>query len=258
MLTLRGGCRVYGKAGVAKASGPGCTALYGVGVGVPSPEPVLFSLRQSSGLLRPLGQSPWEGRHGGEQAGRLEETGEGQCDPGVPLASSACPHQPVCHSLAAAGVERVPQRGAAFVQACVCLRGGWMPVYRCLRAPRAQLLPGVSGSADDVSIWGPRVACGSCLLDSPQPWALNSHHQLACAASHPTEMWGRGRGEAGHRHCCGRCGGEPAPRSPLSLLPYLFIYGFLPSFTHSLIPELGAEHGLWARHGAGLWETRGK
>lgn len=56
VLTLRGGCQVYGKAGPAKASGPGCTALYGVGVGVPSPEPVLFSLRQSSGLLRPLGQ----------------------------------------------------------------------------------------------------------------------------------------------------------------------------------------------------------
>lgn len=172
--------------------------------------------------------------------------GEGKCDPRVPLPCSACPHRPAWHSLAAAGAEKVPQRGAASVQACVCLRGGWMPVYRRPRAPRAQLLPGVSGSADDVSIWGPRFACGSCLLDSPQPWVLSSHRGLPCAAFRPRELGpvtvGTGGGVRGgtqaflgqvgarSRHPClpGFSVFPPLPPSfPFHLFIHLFIHSFI-------------------------------
>lgn len=83
-------------------------------------------------LSSALGQLPWEGRGGGEQAGRPEETGEGQCDPRVPLPSSACPHQPVWHSLAAAGARGFHREG---LRSCrpvfACAAGGCLFTAAC-------------------------------------------------------------------------------------------------------------------------------
>lgn len=153
-----------GRVGLALASG--LLAALGVCVwGVASLEPGSFSLRQSSGLLQLvpdmrqlysfLCHKAVTPRWPGWGHGWRKRQGNGQCDPRVLLPCPA-PRPPAWHPLEAAGVERAPWRGP-------CLRKACLPERRldvCLplpAAPRAQPLPGVSGSAGDVSIRGPRL-----------------------------------------------------------------------------------------------------
>lgn len=59
--------------------------------------------------------------------------------------------------------------GPACPSGCACGATG-VPVYSC-GSPQSLALPGVSSSADDVSM-GPQLTCGSCWLDLLQPPVL--------------------------------------------------------------------------------------
>ena len=147
-----------------------------------------------------------------------------------------------------------------FVQAC-------LPEQRrvdvCLplpAAPRAQALPGVSSSADDVSIWGPPLSV----------WKLFAGFAVALGFETPTtEAWPPGGGGAppfragGGEISAGIAGGQgwltrlrAEPGTPGSLA----LFSLLPSFPpflliHSFIHlVLSTSHGPGPVLGSGLLE----
>lgn len=160
--------------------------------------------------------------------------------------------------------QQLERRGSAaeramFVQAC-------LPEQRrvdvCLplpAAPRAQPLPGVSSSADDVSIWGPPLSVWKLFAGFAVALGFETPTTEAWppgGGSPPLQSWGRGDQ---HRHCWGAGLAHKAPSGaghpwfPSSF----FIASFLPSFpAHSFIHSFGVEHQSWARPSAGLWALR--
>lgn len=259
-----------GRVGLALASG--LLAALGVCVwGVASLEPGSFSLRQSSGLLQLvpdmrqlysfLCHKAVTPRWPGWGHGWRKRQGNGQCDPRVLLPCPA-PRPPAWHPLEAAGVERAPWRGP-------CLRKACLPERRldvCLplpAAPRAQPLPGVSGSAGDVSIRGPRLVLWKLFAGFTAALGFETP-TLALPVLPPTPQscgggGGRGGGsesgggEVGHRYCCGDGGLAHKVSCWAPLAPWLFCLPLPPSFpahsfTHSFIR---VEHRLWARCSAG-------
>lgn len=173
VLTTQRGLKGSGRVGLAWASG--LLAAFNVWVwGFPSLAPGLFSLRQSSGLRRlvpgirrlyfvlcPEAVTPRRPGDGGQRA-RGKDRWTECVTPGC--SCQAMRPQPARHPPTSAGAERALQRGPCLCRP-VCLSGGWMSVYRRPpAAPRAQPLPGVSGPADDVSIWGPRLGEVVCWI----------------------------------------------------------------------------------------------
>ena len=234
---------------------PGCTALCGFGGGGSSPRTTWVVFPETK-FRPPLACAfcplRW-GSHPGK-AGVVGSRPDGQRGEGKDSVTPGCPCQALLTPSSQFDIpwQQLEQRGfhreGLHCAGLVCLRSRWMPVYCRLWAPRAQLLPGVSGSADDVSIWGPQVACGSCLLDSTQPWVLNSHHSLASCpwswGAGELRSWGAGAGGRGWRGqavgiTVAGGGKEVTPLAllsfPLSLLPCLFICLFVCSFIHLFV-----------------------
>ena len=170
------------------------------------------------------------------------------------------PAPPAWHPLEAAGAERAPWRGLCLCRP-VCPSGGWMSVYRRLRPPELSRSLGSAVLRMMSAFGGLDSPCGSCLLDSLQPWVLKlPPWPCSCCLPHRRAGGGhggvgseRGGGEVSHRHCCGDGGLAHKVSCWALLAPWLFCLSLPPSFParsfiHSFIR---VEHRLWARCSAG-------